>query len=78
MTDTPAGVIYASIERDNRHRWHPVIEIRLRGQQVTVMTGLQGYATRTQAEMAAAKEAERLEKGKPSNSAEKMVKLGEK
>lgn len=65
MTDTtPQGTIYASIERDNRHRWHPVIEIRVRGQQVTAMTGLRGYPTRTQAEMAASAEARRLEKGR--------------
>lgn len=60
----PQGVIYASIERDNRHRWHPVIEIRVRGQQVTAMTGLQGYPTRVQAEKAASAEARRLEKGR--------------
>lgn len=63
MTDKLTGTIYTSVERDNRLRWHPVIEIRVRGQWVRTITGLQGYYDRQQAEKEAAREAQRLEKG---------------
>lgn len=63
MTTKPAALIYTSVERDSRLFWHPVIEIRERGQQIRIMTALQGYYSRQQAEREAAREAQRLERG---------------
>lgn len=61
---TPQGIIYTHVERDPHLRWHPVIVIKQRGMQVFAATGLQGYMSREQAEREAAKEAQRLEKGR--------------
>lgn len=61
---TPQGTIYAHIERDNRLRWHPVIVVKIRGQQVFAATSLQGYMDATKAAQAGEREAERLGKGK--------------
>ena len=61
---TPQGTVYTHIERDNRLQWHPVVVIKLRGQQVFAATSLQGYMNATKAAQAGEREARRLEKGK--------------
>lgn len=62
--DKPTGTIYTSVERDNRLLWHPVIEIRQRGTWVRTIVALKGCQSRQDAERAAAREAQRLEKGR--------------
>lgn len=62
--NAPQGTVYTHIERDNRLKWHPVIVVKMRGEQVFAATSLQGYMDATQAQAAGEREAERLAKGK--------------
>ena len=64
MTTNPRPpVIHQTIERDNRLRWHPQIELRHKGVLIYAVTAVKGYWQAGEAVVHATRETQALLRG---------------